>query len=120
MAIAKTHSWAYVAIWEFRVRPRMKKRFLAAYGPEGEWAKLFRQDKRYIGTQLIQDLKARRTYMTVDFWTSQAAYENFRRRHASEYEAIDARCESLTESEREVGSYVKVGKQIKKAQFGRC
>jgi len=50
-------------------------------------------------------LKDRRMYLTLDYWTSQEAYEAFRERHLAEYKAIDARCETMTESEREIGRY---------------
>jgi len=109
MIIRKPDSWGYLIIWEFRVRLRMKKRFEAAYGPEGEWARFFGQEKQYLGTELIRDLKRSRTYLTLDFWTSQKAYEKFRKRHAAEYKAIDLKCKALTESEHEIGGYVQAG-----------
>ena len=99
--------WGFLVIWEFRVRRGMKKRFEKEYGPWGDWARLFRQDKQYLGTQLIQGFNSRSTYLTLDFWTSRLAYERFRRRHAAEYKVIDARCEGLTESERQIGAYVR-------------
>lgn len=98
-----------MVIWEFRVRSGMGRRFETEYGPDGEWARLFAQDKNYLGTQLTRSLKDRRVYLTLDFWSSERAYENFRKRHAKKYEAIDARCEGLTESERELARYQTIG-----------
>jgi heme-degrading monooxygenase HmoA len=109
MMIQKPDKWGYVVIWEFRVRPGMEKRFEEIYGPEGDWARLFRQDKEFMGTELIRNLKGRESYLTLDFWTSEKGYKSFRARHASEYEVMDASCEALTESEREVGSYARAG-----------
>jgi hypothetical protein len=105
MTTRKRDSWHYLVIWEFRVRRGMKGSFVHAYGPEGEWAKLFLQDKNYIGTELIQHLTSPRSYWTLDFWTSRRAYESFRKRHAAEYKRIDAKCGDLTESEREIGRF---------------
>lgn len=101
----KAHSWGYLVVWEFRIRPRMRRPFLEAYGPHGEWQKLFARSKHYLGTDLIQNLKTPRTYWTLDFWTSRRAYETFKKRHAEEYMRVDAKCESLTVSEREVGTF---------------
>lgn len=98
-----------MVIWEFLVRPGMGRQFEAEYGPKGEWAGLFVQDKNYFGPQLIRSVRDRRVYLTLDFWKSNRAYESFRKRHAAAYKAIDARCEGLTESEREVGRYGSVG-----------
>lgn len=105
MTIRKRDNWKFLVIWEFRIRRASRKNFMDAYGPEGEWAKLFSSDKNYIGTELIHYLNAPRTYWTLDFWTSRRAYENFRKRNAAEYKRIDALCENLTESEREIGRF---------------
>jgi heme-degrading monooxygenase HmoA len=111
MRMMKADDWEFVVIWQFQVRAGMLRRFEAACSPRGEWAKLFRKDKQYLRTELVRDLKAKRTYLTLDFWKSPQAYTRFRKQHAAEYEALDARCKALTESEREIGRYVKaVGK----------
>jgi quinol monooxygenase YgiN len=101
----KNGEWRFVVIWEFRVRPGQEQRFEREYGVDGVWARFFRKHEAYIGTELIRDLKAERTYLTMDFWASQAAYEASRAQHAAEYKAIDAECESMTEREREIGRY---------------
>jgi quinol monooxygenase YgiN len=104
----KFGSWEFVVVWQFQVRPGMVERFERVYGVDGNWVEFFRQDEAYIGTKLIRDLKAERTYLTLDFWRSEEAYEAFRAQHAAEYKAIDAECESMTESEREIRAKVTV------------
>jgi hypothetical protein len=42
--------WEYVVVWEFRVRPELEEKFEDAYGSEGGWARLFKQNESYIGT----------------------------------------------------------------------
>jgi len=96
---------AYVVVWEFKVRPRMRKRFERAYGPRGVWANLFRRDPAYIRTETMQDARDGSRYLTVDFWKSQAAYEAFRKKRIEDYQRIDALCEQMTEAEREVGRF---------------
>jgi len=108
MMIRKQDNWGFLIVWQFRVRPPMKRSFLHAYGNAGEWVRFFSQDRHYIGTELTHDLKTPGTYLTLDFWTSERAYENFKRRNAAGYETIDAKCEALTESEREIGRYLRV------------
>jgi len=95
-------------MWEFQVRPGMEKRFEKVYGPDGDWARLFAQDKSYIGTELIRNLKCEPTYVTLDFWTSQETYDEFRKQQFAKYKALDQKCEGLTESEQEIGRFIKV------------
>lgn len=97
---------AYVIIWEFRVRPGMERRFAEAYGPHGEWVRLFRQDAAYIRTELMQDAREPSRYLTLDFWASEGACEAFRESRKREYKGIDGKCEEMTEAEREVGRFI--------------
>ena len=100
--------WGYLIIWAFHVRVGMEKRFERVYGSDGEWAQLFVQDESYFGTDLIHSLNGERTYVTLDFWRSQQAYDKFRKRHFAKYTALDQQCEDLTENEREIGEFVRV------------
>lgn len=96
---------AYVIVWEFRVRRGRAKQFEEAYGLHGEWVRLFRQDPAFIRTELIQDVHEANRYLTLDFWASGEAYQAFRESRRDEYKIIDARCEQMTDEEREVGRF---------------
>ncbi len=90
----------FVTLWEFEVKPGSEELFERTYGPEGEWAKLYRRDARYLGTRLLRDVAAERVYVTMDRWESRAAYEEFREKFAVEYEELDEECEGMTACER--------------------
>jgi heme-degrading monooxygenase HmoA len=106
----RKHAWGYLVMWEFKVRAGMEKRFEKVYGSDGEWARIFRQNDSYIKTKLYAS-EAGRTYVTLDYWTSQEAYEAFRKQHAAKYKALDQRCQGMTESEREIGRFVRVASE---------
>jgi heme-degrading monooxygenase HmoA len=95
--------WGYLMIWEFHVRAGVEKGFERVYGSDGHWARFFTQDESYFGTHLVRSLNGERTYVTLDFWRSQQAYDKFRKRHFAKDTALDQQCEDLTESEREIG-----------------
>lgn len=98
----------FVALWEFEVKPGCEKRFLKVYGPEGDWAKLFRKDANYQETQLLHDSEHPAIFLTLDFWISRQAYETFMETHAAEYQELDAAGANLTLRERKIGSYESV------------
>jgi len=93
----------FVALWEYEVKPGNVERFEKAYGPDGDWVQLFRSDTHYYQTRLVQDSLRRGVYLTMDFWESREAYEDFMAGHRKEYEAIDAVGEELTVKERRIG-----------------
>jgi len=84
----------YVIIWEFHINSESVPEFEEAYGPEGDWARLFTRAQEYLGTLLLRDVKEGHRYFTIDYWASREAYETFRDRWCDEHEAIDERCES--------------------------
>ncbi len=109
MVSGEQSQWGYLVMWEFMVKPGMEARFEQVYGSAGDWARLFRQDKNYLGTELNRECEGSRRYITLDFWTSEQAYEKFRAQHLGEYQAIDQQCESLTESECQLATLVRAG-----------
>src|SRR5687767_2562447 len=95
----------HLIVWEFRVRPGHEAEFERVYGPNGAWATLFARGEGYLGTELLGDIAVRGRYLTIDRWTTRAAFEAFRQRWPEEYRALDLRCESLTSRETAVGTF---------------
>lgn len=89
----------FVAIWKFTVAADRVPDFVRAYGPDGIWAELFRRAEGYISTRLVQDRDDTGVFVTIDSWTSQAAWNAFREDFAEDYAAIDRQCEALTVDE---------------------
>jgi heme-degrading monooxygenase HmoA len=98
----------FVALWEYEVKPGGEERFEKAYGPDGDWVRLFRSGTHYYETRLVRDSLRSGVYLTMDFWESRRAYEKFMAEHRAEYEAIDAKGEELTVEERRIGLFESV------------
>jgi len=95
----------FVVLWEFEVKPGCEIEFKSAYGSTGPWTQLFRRDSCYLETRLPHDPFRIQFYVTLDFWTSRAAYQAFQALHQGEYQQIDALCETLTLTERKLGEF---------------
>ena len=90
-------------IWRFHVAPRTRAAFERAYRPGGDWTSLCRRAEGYLGTELLRDPENPAAYLTIDRWRTRDDRDRFRRRFATEYEALDRRCEALTVEETLVG-----------------
>jgi heme-degrading monooxygenase HmoA len=101
-----TGDWGFLVIWEFRVKPDMGLAFEKRYGPEGTWARFFRSGEGFVTTELIRDESGR--YLTMDYWVSEETYHKFRAQHVETYQKIDAECEAMTESEKEIGRFARI------------
>jgi heme-degrading monooxygenase HmoA len=99
----------YVVVWEFRVRSEKRQAFERGYGPDGDWARLFKRDGAFRGVELwrggaLDDPEWDR-YLTVDRWASVEAYHAFRERTETEYQEMDHRFLELCETETMLGAF---------------
>lgn len=94
-------------LWRFRVNPAHRAEFERIYGPRGAWAELFARSDGYLGTELLREVDGAH-YVTVDRWRARGDFAAFKERFTEEYAKLDVSCESLTESETSLGSYVVV------------
>jgi heme-degrading monooxygenase HmoA len=98
--------YKFVIIWRFQVKPGCEEKFEAAYGPVGDWARLFRQHPGYVRTDLMRDKAEVGQYITVDVWLSADDFNNFKDLYLSEYEQLDRLMAELTEREVLQGYYL--------------
>ena len=92
-------------VWEFIVKEEAIGRFERAYGPDGDWDRLFAQYPGFRGATLLRDSANPRRYLTIDVWDTQGDRERMLAGAAAQYSALDAAFEALTESEVEVGVF---------------
>lgn len=95
----------FAVAWSFQVAPENREDFERAYGPNGDWVRLFRTAHGYIRTELHRDPENPGTYITLDFWRSREQYEVFKQHASAAYAEIDAKCESLTDDECLLGEF---------------
>lgn len=95
----------FVALWEYEVKPGCEERFQSAYGPQGDWVRLFQRHPHYRETRLLQDLSRPRFYFTLDYWDSETSFDQFKAANQAEYSEIDLLTEPLTVSERRLAAF---------------
>lgn len=101
----------YAYIWEFYVKPGCESNFEHMYGEDGNWVKLFKQEKGYLHTELFHDASNSLRYLTIDYWESKSAFETFKNLHKNEFETLDIQCEKLTERETFISAFHQLTKQ---------
>jgi len=79
--------------------------FLSAYGPDGSWVQLLRQGDGYIRTELLSDCADPVRFVTVDYWESDGAWDEFQARFRAEYVELDIRCDALTTAQSIIGHF---------------
>jgi heme-degrading monooxygenase HmoA len=95
----------YVILWEYQVKPEKQSEFERLYASDGAWAELFKKGTGYLGTELLRAENQSNRCLTLDRWASKKEYEHFLAEWETDYKALDARCEDLTETERLAGGW---------------
>jgi quinol monooxygenase YgiN len=103
--IVRLQPLMFVRIWQFRVPSEKADEFRAVYGPDGEWAELFRREARFLGTELLHSATHPNIFLTIDRWDGANAWAAFLRVWGQDYAALDQRCKTLAVSEGEIGSF---------------
>lgn len=98
----------FAYIWRFTIRPERRDDFLVAYRPGGDWSRLFERDPDYLDTKLLQDADDENVFITIDYWTSRKARDDFREKFAADFASLDERCEDFTTEEENLGDYTDV------------
>jgi heme-degrading monooxygenase HmoA len=90
-------------IWRYEVRDEHRAAFEAAYGPEGDWARLFSRSGGFRGTELLRAQDG--SYLTLDVWRARADFDAFISNHHADYEALDLLTQAWTHAEHQLGDY---------------
>jgi len=105
IAIPVVRESSYIVVWEFQVKPDCAAEFVAAYGPDGDWARLFSRSPEFIGVELVGSVHDPGRFFTLDHWGSASGMEAFLAANATAYDVLDRKLTGLTVWERRVGAY---------------
>lgn len=95
----------YMILWKFRAAPARVAEFERAYGPSGDWARLFAQADGFIATEVWRARDADNFYLTADRWRSEQDYWRFRQQFHAQYSALDLQLQGLTSEETLLGQF---------------
>jgi heme-degrading monooxygenase HmoA len=95
----------HTIVWQFAVQEGCVDMFVAAYGPAGDWARLFQKGRGFRGTTLLRDAADPLRFVTVDRWDSAEDFARFHADFEGAYAELDRRFEQLTISEQLVGRF---------------
>jgi len=95
----------HIIMWEFVVHPDKIREFVSAYGPNGDWAQLFRLATGYKGTELLSSTNDANKFVTIDRWNNAEDYARFQDLFGHQYRSLDTRLEGLTLKETQLGLF---------------
>jgi heme-degrading monooxygenase HmoA len=94
---------SHLRLWRFEVAAEQEARFVATYGPNGDWARLFAIAPGFTRTELWRDGDG--IYLTADHWQSFEDFERFQASRGEQYRRLDTELEELTLAETFLGAF---------------
>lgn len=95
----------YWVVWSYDVKPARARAIERAYGPDGDWVRLFARAPGFVETELRHETDNASHYVTIDRWRTREDYRRFKDAFRTEYETLDARCIAMTDAEHKVGDF---------------
>ena len=69
-------------VWQFETIPDRSEDFERFYGADGEWTKLSRRSRSFLGSSFLKDLAVPSRYILVEYWSEMLVYE----KHLSDFD----------------------------------
>jgi hypothetical protein len=77
-------------VWHFDVRPGTEKDFERFYGADGEWTKLSRRSRSFLGSSFLRDIAVDSRYLLVEYWGEMVVYEKHMSDFGADVKALEA------------------------------
>jgi hypothetical protein len=105
LVLPQVRESTYIVVWEYQVKAEWEAEFVAAYGADGDWARLFQRSPEFLGVKLLGSVGSAGRFFTLDQWSSSAAMDVFLAANATAYDVLDRRFGGYTVWERRIGGF---------------
>ncbi len=78
-------------VWQFETIPEQGEALERFYGVNGEWTKLSRRSRSFLGSSFLRDLAAPARYLLVEYWSEMLVYEKHLGDFESQVQALEKR-----------------------------
>ena len=80
-----------VFVWQLMVQEGTNEESERFYGVDGDWTKLSRRSRSFLGSSFLKDLATPTRYLLVEYWSEMLVYEKHLADFEDEIKALEAR-----------------------------
>ncbi len=77
-------------VWQLDVRKESARAFEQFYGADGEWTRLSRRSRSFLGSSFLKDIVADTRYLLIEYWSEMVVYERHLADFGKEVEELEA------------------------------
>jgi hypothetical protein len=92
-------------MWQFDVKEGREIEFEQLHGGDGEWAKMNRQTRSYLGSSFLRDQNRSSRYIVIEYWSEMLVHEQYRAYRSDAIASLEQRRTMLVESVEPLGIF---------------
>ena len=92
-------------VWQLTVHEHSGEEFERFYGADGDWTKLSRRSRSFLGSSFLKDLASPSRYLLVEYWSEMLVYEKHVADFDGEIKSLEARREAFAVSVESLGVF---------------
>lgn len=89
-------------IWELKVKYKDREKFETFYDPKGEWVRFFQKASGYEGTEVLESGEGDNTFLVIDEWQSEEAFNTFIQSRKAEYALLEEKANAATRTRKRI------------------
>jgi len=92
-------------VWQFETRDERASEFELFYGADGDWTKLSRRSRSFLGSSFLKDLATPNRYLLVEYWSEMVVYEKHLADFGDEVKDLEAERDRFVARMEPIGIY---------------
>ena len=92
-------------VWQFQVKPGRQEAFEKFYGADGEWSRLARRSRSFLGSSFLRDHVETTHYLLIEYWSEMVVAERHRKSFAKETTNLETERDNLCDSITPMGMF---------------
>ena len=92
-------------VWQFTIHQNTGDEFERFYGADGEWTKLSRRSRSFLGSSFLKDLVIPTRYLLVEYWSEMLVYEKHVASFKEQIELLEQRRQEFAANVESLGVF---------------
>ena len=92
-------------VWQFDILPGKSADFERLYGADGDWTKLSRRSRSFLGSSFLRSIGSDTSYLLVEYWGEMVVYEKHLADFTDQVTALEAQRAQLVDRMETVGIF---------------
>jgi ubiquinone biosynthesis protein UbiJ len=92
-------------VWQIDVRAGASEDFERLYGADGDWTKLSRRSRSFLGSSFLRDIGSESRYLLVEYWGEMVVYEKHVADFSDELQQLERERERLVDRMETIGVF---------------